>query len=63
MDLRHPVRSLTWAMTRALEHDLKGVESPVANDLLRTQSFASIEGAARGEGLFGRDVHTDLVGW
>jgi hypothetical protein len=43
MDLRHPVRSLTWAMIRALEHDLKGVESPVANDLLTTQSPASIE--------------------
>ena len=43
MDLRHPVRSLTWAMIRALEHDLKGVESPVANDLLTTQSPGSIE--------------------
>jgi hypothetical protein len=32
MDLRHPVQSLTWALTRALERDLNGVELPVAND-------------------------------
>lgn len=43
MDLKHPVRSLTWAMMSALEHDLKGVESPVANDLLRLQSLATPE--------------------
>lgn len=38
MDLRHPVQSLTWALMRALERDLNGVESPVATDLLTTQS-------------------------
>lgn len=43
MNLRHPVRSLTWALIRALEHDLNGVESPVMSDLLTTQSSASIE--------------------
>jgi len=41
MNLRHPVRSLTWAMTRALEHDLQGVESPAANDRLTTHSSVS----------------------
>jgi len=41
MDLKHPVRSLTWAMMSALKHDLKGVESPVANDLLTPQSLAT----------------------
>jgi hypothetical protein len=35
MDMRHPVRSLTWALTRALEQDLMGVESALANDLMR----------------------------
>lgn len=43
MDLKHPVRSLTWAMTRALEHDLKGVESTGANDLLTPQRLATSE--------------------
>jgi hypothetical protein len=38
MDLRHPVQSLTWALMRALERDLNGVESPVATALLTTQS-------------------------
>ena len=38
MDLRHPVQSLTWALMRALERDLNGVESPVATDLLTTHS-------------------------
>lgn len=38
MDLRHPVQSLTWALIRALERDLNGVESPVATDLLTTHS-------------------------
>jgi len=38
MDLRHPVQSLTCALMRALERDLNGVESPVATDLLTTQS-------------------------
>ena len=38
MDMRHPVRSLTWAMIEALEHDLNSVAPPIANDLLTTQS-------------------------
>jgi len=38
MDLRHPVQSLTCALVRALERDLNGVESPLANDLLATHS-------------------------
>ena len=37
MDLRHPVQSLTWALMRALERDLNGVESRAANDLLTMQ--------------------------
>lgn len=35
MDMRHPVRSLTWALTQALDQDLMGVESVLANDLMR----------------------------
>jgi len=38
MDLRHPVRSLTWAMMKAIDHDLNGLESQTANDLLTTGS-------------------------
>jgi len=38
MDLRHPVQSLTWALMRALERDLNGIDSPVATDLLATHS-------------------------
>jgi len=38
MDLRHPVQSLTWALMRALERDLNGVESRLATDLLATPS-------------------------
>ena len=34
MDMRNPVRSLTWAVTKALEKDLGGVESQLADDLL-----------------------------
>jgi hypothetical protein len=43
MDLRHPVQSLNWALIRALERDLEGVESPVANDLLTTQASETIK--------------------
>ena len=38
MDMRHPVRSLTWAVTRAIEQDLAGIDSPVANDLLNAEA-------------------------
>jgi hypothetical protein len=38
MDLRRPVLSLSWALIRALERDLNGVESLVASDLLTTHS-------------------------
>lgn len=31
---RDPIRSLTWALQRALEHDLLYVDSALANDLL-----------------------------
>jgi len=34
---RDPIRSLSWALQRALEHDLLSVDSPVASDLLGTQ--------------------------
>ena len=32
---RDPIRSITWALERALDHDLLAVDSPLANDLLR----------------------------
>jgi len=38
MDLRHPVQSLSWAMSRALEADLAGVESAEATALLSKES-------------------------
>lgn len=38
MDMRHPVRSLTWAVMRATEQDLAGVDSPTANDLLNAEA-------------------------
>lgn len=34
MDFRHPVQTLEWALTQALERDLGGVESALANDLI-----------------------------
>ena len=34
MDMRNPIRSLTWAVTKALEQDLGGVESRLADELL-----------------------------
>jgi hypothetical protein len=34
MDWRNPIRSLTWALTRATEQDLAGVESAVAQGLV-----------------------------
>jgi hypothetical protein len=34
MDLRHPVQTLEWALMQALERDLAGTESSLANDLL-----------------------------
>lgn len=37
MDMRHPVRSLTWAVMRAIDQDLAGIDSPTANDLLTTK--------------------------
>lgn len=37
MSDRDPIRSLTWAMQRALEHDLEPVESPVVTNLLGGQ--------------------------
>lgn len=43
MDFRHPVRSLTWAMIRALEQDLSGIDSPVASNLLTAQSSVPIQ--------------------
>ena len=38
MDMRHPVWSLSWALTRAVEQDLAGVDSPIVNDLLRVEA-------------------------
>ena len=38
MDMRHPVRSLTWAVMRAIEQDLAAIDSPVANDLLNAEA-------------------------
>lgn len=38
MDMRHPVRSLTWAVMRAIEQDLAGIDSPAANDLLNAEA-------------------------
>lgn len=34
MDTRNPIRSLTWALTRALEQDLAGMESAAATALV-----------------------------
>lgn len=38
MDMRHPVRRLTWALMRALEKDLAGSASPLVNELLRAEA-------------------------
>jgi hypothetical protein len=42
MDLRHPIQSLTSALMRALDHDLDGVESAVATDLLASGPAKSL---------------------
>jgi hypothetical protein len=34
---RDPIRSLSWALQRALKHDLLSVDTPLANDLLGKQ--------------------------
>ena len=38
MDFRHPIQSLTWAIIRAIDQDLAGVDSPLVNDLLRSEA-------------------------
>lgn len=40
VDLRHPVQTLQWALMQAVERDLDGMESPIANDLLRGSGSA-----------------------
>ena len=42
MDMRHPVRSLTWAVMRAIEQDLAGIDSPAANDLLNAEAGRTV---------------------
>src|SRR5262249_39017130 len=37
MDMKHPVRSLNWAVMRAIDQDLAGIDSPTINDLLTTE--------------------------
>jgi hypothetical protein len=37
MELRHPVRSLAWAVMRAVDQDLAGVDSPTVNELQTTE--------------------------
>jgi hypothetical protein len=37
MEFKHPVQSLTWALIRALEHDLAGVDSSFVDDLIRSE--------------------------
>ncbi len=75
MDMRHPVRSLTWAVMRAIEQDLAGVDSPTVNDLLTTEGGhitirPRIEECSvvmftqvwrRGELGFGRDGDHDCI--
>jgi hypothetical protein len=36
MALRHPVQNLAWGLTQAVGQDLAGIESPLANQLLRS---------------------------
>jgi hypothetical protein len=42
MDLRHPVRSLSWALTRALERDLDAVDSKLATGMFHTQTGKAV---------------------
>ncbi len=42
MDLRHPVRSLSWALTRAVERDLNAVDSVLATSLLHVQGSKAV---------------------
>jgi hypothetical protein len=43
MDHRDPVRNLAWAWAEALEHDLDGVESELAGDLMRREDSGQID--------------------
>lgn len=47
MDMRNPVRSLTWAVIKALEKDLSGVESKLADELLGAGSAKGLTARPR----------------
>ena len=36
MNMRDPVRSITWALMKAVDHDLDGLDSPLAAKLFGT---------------------------
>lgn len=42
MDLRHPVQTLEWALMQALERDLSGVASPLADRMLGASAAGPI---------------------
>jgi len=46
MDLRHPVQNLAWSLIQAVDQDLAGVESPLANDLRARRQVPSPRGRA-----------------